>query len=386
MSASFPVVDAISGWSIAPDTPPPLAAYPQPIFSATLLDEITNLPPDPPLAASTSTVGVQALAATSGMAGLSCIPLTRFSAGGITGTSLQLSLNGPGYIPISLTGALGAQPGFPQSFTPASAGLVMLHRAPISLTGQVTDSTQAPLFTAEVSVDGIWTTMASLQSAAAAPNLIAVLSPLYAARDTTATVAAQTLTPLAPAKTLLNPGNVGDPSLRLSDQVGLVPGSIIALDQQDPQRGEYVTVTAITLAGLTPQQPATAVLAYPLARPHASGAVATPMQPTSTGTANNLAQPAQIGDVTLFPASMTGLDTNMSAIVITGGGAPSPEFHAASLYATTSDINGHAVLPPIHRLAQVTLRVHHPSQTTDLLSTVSLPFGAAALALNLAFA
>lgn len=53
MSRRFPVHDAISGWRLAPDTPPPpVAAYAQEILVMLVLDEITGLPPEAVLTAS----------------------------------------------------------------------------------------------------------------------------------------------------------------------------------------------------------------------------------------------------------------------------------------------------------------------------------------------
>jgi hypothetical protein len=381
------VHDAISGWRLAPDTPPPpVAAYAQEILVMLVLDEITGLPPEAVLTASSTTTGLLARVDSDGYAGLAGVPLTRFPATSVVGAALQLTLSGAGYLTRSVTSALPAQPGYPEAFFPANLGTVTLHRAPVSLTGRVVDVTSAPLSAAAVTVDGIWPTLVSMQNAVpAAPNLIALLSPLYADRDATATVAAQALTAAAATKTLLLPGNVGDNRLRLSDQVGLAAGSIIGLDQADPQRGEYVSVASITQGGLTAAQPATALLDYPLARPHAAGVAAIPMTLGASGTANALSSAAQSGDVTLFPATMGGLNASMSAVVIAGGGPAPAEYHAAGIYLASSDANGHVVLSPLHRLAQLNLRVHHPSQATDLISTVVLPFGAAMLTLDLAF-
>ncbi|MGD0109208.1 MAG: hypothetical protein ABSC06_35000 [Rhodopila sp.] len=387
MSKRFPVHDLSSGWWLAPDTPPPpVAAYAQEILVMLVLDEITGLPPDPALTASTTTAGLLARADSDRFAGLAGVPLTRFLATSVVGAALQLTLSGAGYVTRSVSATLPAQPGYPETFFPANLGSVTLHRAPVSLTGRVVDATFAPLNGATVTVDGIWPTLASMQNGIpAAPNLIALLSPLYADRDATATVAAQVLTATAASKTLLLPGNPGDGSLRLSDQVGLAASSILGLDQADPQRGEYVSVASITDGGLTPLQPATALLHDPLARPHGVGVTAIPMTAGATGTANALSSAAQAGDVTLFPATMGSLDTSMTALVISGGGPAAAEYHAAGVYLAGSDANGRVVLPPLHRLAQLNLRVHHPSQTPDLISTVVLPFGAAMLTLDLAF-
>jgi len=354
MSRRFPVHDAISGWWLAPDTPPPpVAAYAQEILVMLVLDEITGLPPEAMLTASSTTTGLLARVDSDGYAGLAGVPLTRFPATSVVGAALQLTLSGAGYVPRSVGSVLPAQPGYPEAFFPANLGTVTLHRAPVSLTGRVVDVTSAPLSAAAVTVDGIWPTLVSMQNAVpAAPNLIALLSPLYA---------------------------------DLSDQVGLAAGSIIGLDQADPQRGEYVSVASITQGGLTAAQPATALLDYPLARPHAAGVAAIPMTLGASGTANALSSAAQSGDVTLFPATMGGLNASMSAVVIAGGGPAPAEYHAAGIYLASSDANGHVVLSPLHRLAQLNLRVHHPSQATDLISTVVLPFGAAMLTLDLAF-
>lgn len=380
----FPVIDALSGWRLASEPPEPAAAWLQEMLVASVVDETTGMPPAAAPTASTTTEGLHARASVGGYAGLVGRPLTSYPPGFVTGAQLQLTLSGTGYLPVSLTAALGAQPGYPDAFQPVDAGMVSLHRAPISLLGRVTASA-APLAGAAVTLDGIWSTVASLAGAAAAPNLVALLSPLYASRSSTATVAAQGLTaaPPAQAKTLLRPANVGDTTARLSDQVGLGVGSIVALYPQDLARIEYATVTAITDGGIPPNQPATVALAFPLSRPHAAGQTVIRMIPGAPGAANTLSQTASVGDVTLFAATMTGLDATMQAAVVSGGAAD--EYHPAGIYAATSDADGDVTLPPLHRLVQVRLRVHAASQPTDLLPVAVLPFAAQTLTLDLAY-
>ena len=380
----FPVVDGVAGWRLESEPPEPQAAWLQEVLVTTVIDEITGLPPAAAPDASTSTLGLYARASTDGYAGLVGRPLTCWSPGFVTGAPLELTLSGTGYLPLSEAATLGAQPGYPDAFQPVDLGTVSLHRAPLTLLGRVT-ATGAPLAGAAVAIDGIWTTVASLAGAAAAPNLIALLSPLYANRAVTATVAAQSLTaaPLAQAKTLLRPANVGDTAVRLSDQVGLAVGSIIALYPQDLARIEYATITAITDGGIPPNQPATATLAFPLSRPHAAGQTAIQMILGATGAANTLSQTASVGDVTLFVASMAGLGATMQAVVVSGGAAD--EYHPAGMYAATSDVDGDVALPPVHRLVQVRLRVHAASEPTDLLPIVLLPFAAERLTLDLAY-
>lgn len=381
----LPVLDALSGWRLAPDTPRPVAARPQAVLRLVMRDEITALPPLPPPAASTSTVGFTARATRGGLAGLVGAPLSRFRPGFISGATLQLGLAGPGFLPLSLSATIGAEPGYPAAFAPADLGIVALHRSPVVLAARTVSRTRIVRAGASVTLAGVWWTLADLVNPPGAPDLVTLASPLYADRAATATIARQNLTaaPPAEAKLLLRPGNVGDPAVRLSDQVALAPGTVLALDPGDPERAEYLAVTAITEAGIGPGFPATAVLAFPLARAHSAGAVAIRMIPAAPGAANTLARPASVGDVTLFPVAMAGLDATMDAVVIAGGGAD--EYHAAGLFATTSDAAGYARLPPIHRVAQLRLRVHHPAEPVDLLRDVMPPFGADALFLDLVF-
>ena len=384
---SYPVLDALSGWHLASDPPPPGAAWLQAVLVTTLTDEVTGNPPDPAPTATTANVGLTARASTDGYAGLLGQPLTCYMPGHISGAELQLSLSGPGYLPVSLSATMGAQPGYPNSFQPVQLGSVALHRTPATLVGRVVTATRAPIAGASITIDGIWATAADLSNTTpAAPNLLASLSPLYGDRTTTATVASQSLTPApaSEAKTLLNPANVGDTSVRLSDQVGLTSGTLVALYPQDAAQIEYLTVTAIEDGGIPPNQPATAVLSFPLSRPHSAGQTVLRMIPGASGAANALSRAARAGDVTLFPATMTGLDASMQAIVVSGGGA-GDEYHPATLYAASSDSNGRAVLAPIHRVAQVRLRTHAASQASDLSTIVFLPFGAGTLPLNLAY-
>ena len=384
MSGAFPVLDIQSGWRLAPDPQPPAAACVQQVLVMQLVDEINGQPPDPPPAAATTTSGLTARADANGLAGLVGTPLALFPTALSSGATLQLTLDGPLYVQMTLATTLILPADYPDSFIAANLDQIALHRAPVTIVGRVVDSSGTGLAGADVAITGLWPTVASLHNATPAPaNLVALLSPLYAARDVTATVAAASLTAAAPVKTLVKPGNVGDVSLRLSDQLGLAVGDVLALDQQDLARGEYVSIAAITDGGVTPQGAVTVSLALPLARLHAAGAAAAPMTATVAGPATGLARAAQVGDVTLFPAAMAGLGAATAAVIVSGGGPAPDELHAASLYSASSDSAGHFVLPPLHRLAQVQLLAHHPPQT-DLQSAVILPLGAATLKLNLA--
>ena len=377
--------DVLSGWHLAPDDPPPLGARPQALLTASLLDEITGLPPEKRLQASTSNAGLLARMAAGGLGGLVGQPLAHFSPGFITGATLHLSVRGAGYLPLTITATIGPEPGYPAAFAPVDLGAVALHRTPVRLLGRAVSRTRSARAGAVATLDGIWLTLADLLNPPTPPDLVCLSSPLYADRAAGATIAQQNLTaaPPAEAKQLLRPGNVGDRAVRLSDQQALAPGDILAFDPQDPGRAEYLAVVAITDAGAGADEPATAELAFPLVRLHHAGAGAIRMIAGAAGAANPLARPAYAGDVTLYPASMSGLDATMTVLVVSGG--PPDEYHAAVLAAAIGDADGYLRLPPLHRLAQLRLRVQHPAEPTDLLRDVILPLGAVELVVNLVF-
>jgi hypothetical protein len=377
----YPVVDALSGWRLAPD-PPPAGWWPQALMTVAMLDEITGRPPAMTPAASTATTGVVARASET-QAGLVGSPLQLFRPGFITGASLDLALTGAGYLPVRLSRSFGAEPGYPGVFAPIGVGVVPLHREPVTILGRTVSHTGAVRAGATVSLDGLWLTLADLANPPAAPNLVSLASPLYADRGATATIAAQPMTAGAP-KTLLKPANAGEASAALTNQVGLAVGAVIALDSEDSARAEYLAVTGLAALGPGPAFPATASLALPLNRPHAAGASAIPMTLGAAGPANALTSAARAGDAALLPSAMTGLSAPQTPVVVSGPGAPA-EYHIASPIAGTSGPDGYVRLPPAHRAAQLRLRVHHPAEPTDLIRDVMLPLGVSALTLDFVF-
>jgi hypothetical protein len=309
--------------------------------------------------------------------------LRLYRPGLIIGASLDLSLSGAGYLPVNFSKSFGAEVGYPGAFAPIDLGVVSLHREPVTIAGRTISHSGVVRAAATVSLDGLWLTLADLANPPAAPNLVSLASPLYADRDATATIAAQPMTAGA-AKTLLKPANAGDASVVLSDQIGLAVGAVIALDSEDPARGEYLAVTGLAALGPGPAFPATASLALPLIRPHAAGASAILMTLGAAGTANALAAAARAGDAALLPSAMIGLAAPQTPVVVSGPGAPA-EYHLASPIAGTSGPDGYVSLPPAHRAAQLRLRAHHPAEPTDLIRDVMLPLGVNALTLDFVF-
>ncbi len=386
---TYPVIDPVSGWSLAPDGPRPGAFYEQAVLTLTLQDEITGLPPGVPIQATSATIGLTARASTGGLAGLVGSPIGLYSVGFTAGAPLQISFACGGFLPLSLTASLGAEAGFPGSFQPTGLGTVALHRQPLQITGRTLSNTHAVLGGATVTLDGIWMTLAEVAAhmPPTAPNLISLGSPLYADRDTTATVAQQNLTqaPPAEAKTLVVPGNVGDTAVIVSDAVGLGVGTVVGFEPDDAQRGEFVAIASVTQLGSGTGTAASLALPLALVRPHALGAKAIRMIASPVGGANTLSVAARAGDSALFPATMTGLDTTMSHAVISSAAAPA-EYHAAAIIGATSDPTlGFISLPPVHRVAQLRLLVQHPSESTPLQHDVMPPLGVSTLFLDLVF-
>jgi hypothetical protein len=349
-----------------------------------MIDEITGEPPAVTPRTSTTVSGLEARA-TGSLAGLVGQPLRRYRPGFATGAPLNLTLSGPGFLPLTLNQNLGAEPGYPDAFTPIDLGSVALHRSPVTIGGRTISRTGVVRTGATVSLSGVWLTLADLANPPTAPNLVTLASPLYVDRSAATTIATQPMTaaPPAQAKTLLRPGNVGDTSATLSDAVGLAVGTIVAFELQDPGRAEYLAVTAITHMGAGPTFPAVITLAFPLASPHAQGAPAIRMIPSAAGVANGLSAPSRAGDVSLLLSAMAGLSSATTVVVAGGGGAP--EYHLASPIAGTSDVQGYVTLPPVHRAAQLRLRVHHPAESVDLQRDVMPPLGVDTLTIDFVF-
>jgi hypothetical protein len=73
-----------------------------------------------------------------GLVGAVGQPFPDLPAAQVGGTGITLALTAPGYAPLSLSGALSAQPLYPASFTPLDFGTWRLTRVAVLLGGQVT--------------------------------------------------------------------------------------------------------------------------------------------------------------------------------------------------------------------------------------------------------
>jgi hypothetical protein len=305
-----------------------------------------------------------------------------------------MTLGADGFLPLALSGVLAAQPNYPDGFSPVNLNTVWLHRTPTTISGRTVAHDRTVRAGSDVTVNGIWASQAALLGGPALPNLISITPGLYVDRPAGGSVRQYNVSPqIAQAKQLIVPGQAGTMEVRLSDQIGLAPGSLVIIEWPDPDRSEIILITAIVDPGASPDQPATAVLAQALSRDHPDGVSAYPAIVAAPGAANALSLAGQAGDTTLFPGTLSGLDATAVAVEVSGGSALA-EYHWAPrssvvgssiVYHAMSDGEGYFRLPPIHRLAQIQLHATHPSEPTPLDLAVALDFGRAKLEIDLVF-
>jgi hypothetical protein len=94
-------------------------------------------------------------------------------------------------------------------------------------------------------------------------------------------------------------------------------------------------------------------LEYPLAHTHLEHAVCRVATLPAAGPVNGLVRDAIPGDETAFTNALAGVNTG--DIVEIDDAAGPPEYHEASVYRATSDVDGYFRLPPIARVAMVLL-------------------------------
>lgn len=375
-----------ASWFFSPEVPPPTVAdRSQAILRLRLVDETTGLPPALPIAAATTLAGATARASQGGLVGVVGQPSVAFYAPAIATAHVDLTVSAAGFLPIMVDQAVGAQPGYPDTFAAIDLGDVMLHRVPSWLSGRMVSRSTGPLSGGTVRVSGVWARMQHPAAAATAPDAMPCYAGIYADRDTSATVARRNFTLAAATKALRLPGVAGDVALRLSDSVGIAAGDVVAIEPADPERLEYIGIHSVT-AGSSPDQPATLTLDFPLRRDHPEGAVATRAVPGAGGAANPLALAARRGDVSVWTAALAGIGASTSAIEIAGGGMGlQPEYQPSSRYQATTGLEGDYALPPIHRIAAIELTATHASQPNPLKQTVVLGWGRATVITDFIF-
>lgn len=349
------------------------------VVRARLVDELTTSPVNDPVAVRPAGAAFSSRRAQSavraqnregGIVGLVGIPSVVFPQLAANGYEIGISVETAGYVRASAVQMLGPQNAFPSTFAPADLGDIALHRAPITLRGRTLRRLPAgnlvPLPGATVTITGIWRTIpaANVVVAPSPPNMGFASPPLSVARaNGVDAVTAVTVTPVAGQdKQLLDDVMNGDSTIRLSNRIGIGAGSTLAIDESDDERLEILPLATVT-GSTNPTQAATATLVHPLARSHARNARVRQVTITVPGGApvDGIGIDAIAGDTTLLLTSGSTLGA-ATFVQISGGGAT--EYHKWSAYTVTSNGAGYYRLPPLSRVAQVTIEAQHPLLTS----------------------
>jgi hypothetical protein len=362
---------------IAPDDPVALARRYWALWSARLVDELSDEPVRVAVALETAETELRPRVAEEGLVGFVGQPIRAFPDLAAQGYDLPVTIHAHGYLPMPARVALGAQPGFPASFVPPPTQTLGLHRGPVTLAGRTvldTGVAHTPLANVSVSLTRVWWTLAGAPLAA---NVVSLQPGLYFSQPVPgAQVRRREIPPAGPPKRLLRPVPPGAAWIDVSDQVGIAFPDVIALDFADTDREEMLVVADVQGAS-TPDQPARVRLAFPNRYSHAAGAVVRRMDTTGPAGAGNVMQRAGIpGDPSVFLdglavlAPVPGPDTVLEVL---GGGSPL-EYHRARPLSAVSDGDGYFRLPPLSRVAQVEVEADRGGGFPVLRQLVSVDY------------
>jgi len=281
------------------------------VLQALLEDEITSQAPLGAVNLQTSFAGLSPRVAPGGKIGFAAIPVRVFPQLRLKNYPVTYTIQADGYIPLLRTDTFlfASNPNFPDSFAPLDAGTLKLHRLPTTIAGRVVLNTGIAvqgISGATITLTGLWRTPppASLVVPPDPPDLVSLNPGLYADRPKAGTTV-QGLGFLGvpgPDKQLLQDAMAGQNLLRLSDRKLIAGGDILAIDAQDPERTEYISIKTVTGAS-TDDQPALITLDAPLRSVHRQRAIVHKVQFTNVGAATQLTSDAIAGDVCLFVRS-----------------------------------------------------------------------------------
>jgi hypothetical protein len=267
-------------------------------------------------------------------------------------------------LPVVITADLGPfEPlvDFPNQFVPLAVGDVGLHRTATSLLGRIVRRVNLipdEVAGASVELTGYWPSFppANVDPTAVMepPNLLALSPPFYAPRNAGSTrVQRRDWVPVAGHEAvLLLPAVAGEMRLRLSNRIGLGTGVPLIVDREDSVRRERILIAAVDTRSAD-DQAAWITLTHPFAHTHLDGALCQPANLLRAGVPNNLTRAAIPGDETVFLNALAGLASGDTVEVDDSGGKP--EYHEVESYRAVSDGDGYFRLPPIARVAMVTL-------------------------------
>jgi len=256
------------------------------------------------------------------------------------------------------------------AWTTVDLGAFELRREPTVLRGRTVrldplTGTSTAVVGATIAVTDFWTSHADLRAQLPGwmnqPNpalrmFPAGLSPgVVAARSVgPAQISNIPLPPAAPndERRLSDSAPAGSTGARIDHRAGIVPPAVLRIDPDEGEASEAVTATAV-VAFAPPNGPGDFTLALPLRRPHLAGARVVPLAPGVAGPNAAVRSDVRAGDRTVFVDSLASLPDD-SDVQLTGGAAPR-EFQLLRHYVATSGVGGYFALPPLHRVAAISL-------------------------------
>jgi hypothetical protein len=125
-------------WRFCPVDPPQEAGYLQVVARAQIVDDITLAAPQVPLEVDTDRAGFFGRSGPDGLIGAIGHPAQLLPPSQAPGTPFELTVEAAGHAPLTLAGALPAQPGYPMAFFPLEFGTRRLQRDAASIHGRVT--------------------------------------------------------------------------------------------------------------------------------------------------------------------------------------------------------------------------------------------------------
>jgi hypothetical protein len=125
-------------WRFCPIDPPSEAAYLQVVARAQIVDDLTLGAPQVPLAVDTDHPGFFDRSRPDGLVGAIGHPAALLPPSQVAGAPVNLTVEAAGHVPLSLTGALPGQPGYPTAFFPLELGTHRLQRQAVQIRGRVT--------------------------------------------------------------------------------------------------------------------------------------------------------------------------------------------------------------------------------------------------------
>lgn len=365
-----PVVVNGVQWELAPEDQRLAGRLLRAIIEGRVLDELTGTAPDTQVTISSQWPGLISRTAAGGLVGLVGFPsetLPRLATDDYP--SVDWRIDAPGYVPVSGTVQFLHDAAFPGQFAAASIGDISLHHVPVVIAGRITKRTSAgvePVDHAIVSITEIWKQRPPADGSvpSSPPNFVSLRPPLYAPRPATSgQLRRHNLTPVTTEdKTLRADAEAGSVAFDISNPVGLLAGSVVIIDA-DPAIQEFTTVQTVVPVG-APDLPAHITITPPLAYRHRSGALVRRATLQAPGAQRTITAAASAGDSVAFLNGLGGLAT-AETVELSGGGPP-PQFHEIHEFAVHSDADGRYQLPPLSRVAQLTVRAKKGTATVDV--------------------